>query len=90
MSTPTETKCWILKEKPFGNPILDNENPTFPSETIKIPELSEGQVLLKTIYLSNDPAQRTWISPLANPKRLYLPPVQLGETMKAMGNFESR
>ncbi|KAK5800487.1 hypothetical protein VI817_002699 [Penicillium citrinum] len=72
-------------KKPYGSSILDGENPTFTSEIVNIPELGDGQVLLKTVYLSNDPAQRTWISPLANPERLYLPPVQLGETMKAMG-----
>lgn len=85
MSTPTKTNRWILQEKPYGSSILDGENPTFTSEIVNIPELGDGQVLLKTVYLSNDPAQRTWISPLANPERLYLPPVQLGETMKAMG-----
>jgi hypothetical protein len=54
----------------------------------KIPALKDGQILLKTLYLSNDPAQRSWISPLAQAERLYLPPVQVGQPMASMGIAE--
>ncbi|KAJ6011083.1 hypothetical protein N7451_002495 [Penicillium sp. IBT 35674x] len=85
MSVITKTKRWVLREKPYGEPVLGGDNPTFTLETADIPALKEGEVLLKTLYLSNDPAQRSWISPLAEAERLYLPPVQVGETMKSMG-----
>jgi NADPH-dependent curcumin reductase CurA len=85
MSAPTRTKRWVLREKPYAEPVLSGDSPTFTLETTDIPALKEGQVLLKTLYLSNDPAQRSWISPLADAERLYLPPVQVGEVMKSMG-----
>ncbi|KAJ5916579.1 hypothetical protein N7504_000594 [Penicillium tannophilum] len=85
MSAATKTKRWVLREKPYGEPVLGGDKPTFTLETADIPALKEGEVLLKTLYLSNDPAQRSWISPLAEAERLYLPPVQVGETMKSMG-----
>lgn len=85
MSTPTQTHRWVLREKPYGEPILSGDKPTFILDTADIPALQDDQVLLKTLYLSNDPAQRSWISPLAQPERLYLPPVQVGEPMKSMG-----
>lgn len=85
MSVITKTKRWVLREKPYGEPVLGGDEPTFTLETANIPALKEGEVLLKTLYLSNDPAQRSWISPLAEAERLYLPPVQVGETMKSMG-----
>jgi NADPH-dependent curcumin reductase CurA len=46
-------------------------------------ELGASQVLLKTLYLSNDPAQRVWISKIAHPERFYVPPVAIGHTMRA-------
>lgn len=85
MSLPTKPKQWVLREKPFGEPILNGDEPTFALKEADMPTLKEGQVLLQTLYLSNDPAQRSWISPLARPERLYLPPVQVGEPMKSMG-----
>lgn len=85
---PTQSQSWTLREKPYGEPILHGNNPTFVLKTVEIPPLKDGQVLLKTLYLSNDPAQRSWISPLAQPERLYLPPVQVGESMKSMGIAE--
>ncbi|OJJ50373.1 hypothetical protein ASPZODRAFT_149710 [Penicilliopsis zonata CBS 506.65] len=86
MSSPTKTQRWVLREKPYGTPVLDGKDATFQlEEGVALPALQEGQVLLKTLYLSNDPAQRSWISPLAQAERLYLPPVQVGETMKSMG-----
>ncbi|KAI8271022.1 hypothetical protein K4K58_004023 [Colletotrichum sp. SAR11_239] len=88
MSTPRASKQWLLREKPFGEPILDGDKSTFVPSQADIPPLKDGQVLLRTQYLSNDPAQRTWISPLAIPERLYLPPVDVGAVMKSMGIAE--
>ncbi|KAJ5096213.1 hypothetical protein NUU61_005569 [Penicillium alfredii] len=85
MEQPTQTQHWVLRKKPYGEPILNGDQSTFALETAEIPALQEGEVLLKTLYLSNDPTQRSWISPLAQAERLYLPPVQEGEPMKSMG-----
>jgi NADPH-dependent curcumin reductase CurA len=42
---------------------------------------SEGEVLLKTLYLSVDPAMRGWM----DDRPSYSPPVQIGEVMRALG-----
>ncbi|KAJ5092851.1 hypothetical protein N7456_008712 [Penicillium angulare] len=87
MSLPTKTQQWILNEKPYAEAVLEGENQTFKLVTTDIPALKDGEVLLKTVYLSNDPAQRGWISPYAIPGRLYMPPVEVGDVMKSMGIF---
>src|SRR5580765_7763422 len=40
-----------------------------------------GEVLVAVEYLSLDPAMRGWVTPV----RSYLPPVQIGEVMRAGG-----
>jgi NADPH-dependent curcumin reductase CurA len=44
-----------------------------------LPELAAGQVLVKVLYISLDPAMRGWMAE----GRSYIPPVQLGEVMRA-------
>jgi NADPH-dependent curcumin reductase len=44
-----------------------------------LPEPAEGQVLVKTLYISLDPAMRGWMSE----GRSYVPPVGIGEVMRA-------
>ena len=85
MSIPTASRQWLLREKPHAEAVLDGDKSTFVEKTASILDLKDGQVLLKTLYLSNDPAQRTWISPLADKERLYVPPVAEGEIMRAGG-----
>ncbi|KAJ5569506.1 uncharacterized protein N7459_008936 [Penicillium hispanicum] len=85
---PTTTRQWTLREKPTGLPELAGAHATFELGTAELPPLQPSQVLLKTIYLSNDPAQRGWISGQRDPKRLYVPPVGLGEPMRALGIAE--
>ena len=83
MSTPTHTKEWILTNKPTDLPQLSGPEPTFTLSTNPLPPLEDGQVLLKTLYLSNDPAQRGWITKGVDPARLYIPPVPQGGVMRA-------
>lgn len=44
-----------------------------------LPELGDGQVLVKVLYVSLDPAMRGWM----NEGRSYVPPVAIGEVMRA-------
>ncbi|KAL5356592.1 hypothetical protein BJX96DRAFT_171755 [Aspergillus floccosus] len=88
MPSPKETKCWVLTNKPSGSVVLDGESPTFTLQTKKLPPLGENEVLVKTIYLSNDPAQRTWIGDDIPQGRLYTKPVDMGEVMGARGIAE--
>lgn len=48
-----ESKVWILNDPPEKEVHKD----TFALETRKLPELQNGQVLLKVIFLSNDPVR---------------------------------
>ncbi|MEP7157032.1 MAG: NADP-dependent oxidoreductase [Betaproteobacteria bacterium] len=46
-----------------------------------LPALEDGQMLVKTRFLSLDPAMRGWM----NEAKSYIPPVGLGEVMRAGG-----
>ncbi len=68
--------------------LLLNERPVgFPSEQVwklektEIPALTDGQLLVKVLYVSLDPAMRGWI----NDARSYVPPVQINEVMRSGG-----
>ena len=47
------TKTWILIKKPSK----DIDQDTFKLVEQDVPELKDGQIKVKTLYLSNDPAQ---------------------------------
>jgi len=49
-----------------------------------LPELGDGEVLVKTAYISLDPAMRGWM----NDSRSYIPPVGIGEVMRALAAGE--
>jgi NADPH-dependent curcumin reductase CurA len=64
-----------MARKPSGLPTYLGENPTFVLTTRDLPELKPGQVLVEALYLSNDPAQRTWMSSDLAEKRHYSKPL---------------
>jgi hypothetical protein len=88
MPFPTTTRQWILQRKPEDVPILFGENSTFKLTITTLPHLQDDQVLLKSLWISNDPAQRTWISSNVNPDHFYKPTVNIGEPMRAKGVAE--
>ena len=49
-----------------------------------VPEPGDGEVLVKILYVSLDPAMRGWI----NEGRSYIPPVAIGEVMRALAAGE--
>jgi NADPH-dependent curcumin reductase CurA len=63
----------VLASRPHGAPTLDN----FRLEEQPLPEIKDGEVLLKTLYLSLDPYMRGRMS--EGPS--YAAPVALGEVM---------
>jgi NADPH-dependent curcumin reductase CurA len=69
-----------LARRPEGLPVPDD----FAVEEVDLPELAEGEALVRTTYLSIDPTVRTWISEA----RSYFPPVQLGEVVRCPGAGE--
>jgi NADPH-dependent curcumin reductase len=64
-----------LAARPVGNPLPSD----FSLEETPIPVPQEGEVLVKTLYLSLDPAMRGWM----NDVRSYIKPVQIGEVFRA-------
>jgi hypothetical protein len=53
----------------------------FAFSTVPAGEPGPGEVLLRVLYLSLDPAMRGWM----NEGKSYIPPVGLGEVMRAIG-----
>jgi len=68
-------KKMILVNRPVGIP----EKNTWDYEEESIPEILDGQILIKHQYISLDPAMRGWIT---NSKS-YIPPVEIGTVMRA-------
>ncbi|KAK8178158.1 hypothetical protein IWX90DRAFT_44447 [Phyllosticta citrichinensis] len=87
MSVPTSTRQWVLSRHPTGLPVLDGPEATFSLQTVDLPPIGDNQVLVRTRYFSNDPAQRGWIGNVM-PERMYIAPVKLGEFMKSGGIAE--
>ena len=72
--TDSKNRQWILNTRPAGKltgeEFLWNEAP--------IPRPSDGQVLIRTLWLSVDPAQRIWMA-----RDSYKPAVPLGDVMQS-------
>jgi NADPH-dependent curcumin reductase CurA len=66
-----------LATRPVGVP--KREDWTYAEEPVREP--GDGEVLIKTLYLSLDPAMRGWM----NEGKSYIPPVGIGEVMRAGG-----
>jgi NADPH-dependent curcumin reductase CurA len=74
---PETNRQWRLAQRPEGMP---------PPETwdlVEEPAASpgDGEVLVKVLLLSLDPAMRGWLNDVPS----YIPPVGLGEVMRAIG-----
>ena len=66
-----------LARRPNGLPVRDDWS--FTTEPVSEP--GEGGVLIQTLSLSLDPAMRGWM----NDAKSYIPPVGIGEVMRAGG-----
>ncbi|KAJ7451095.1 hypothetical protein FB451DRAFT_710596 [Mycena latifolia] len=88
MSAPTSTREWVFVHKPTGMPILSGPDATFALKTTPLPALQDNQVLVRLRYISNDPAQRGWLTPKGDPARMYVPPVEVGAPMRTNGIIE--
>lgn len=68
-----------LAERPKGE-IAPGK--TFRQRQVPAPteaDLKDGELLLESLYISFDPAMRGWL----DDRRSYVPPVQIGEVMRA-------
>ncbi len=66
-----------LAARPVGMPKASDW--TYAEEPVAEP--NEGELLVKVLYISLDPAMRGWM----NDARSYVPPVGIGEVMRALG-----
>ena len=74
MSQPlTLNQRVVLASRPTGAPVPEN----FRLERVALPDLADGQVLLKTLYLSLDPYMRGRMSDAPS----YAAPVEIDEVM---------
>ena len=75
-SRPDRNRRVILTTRPEGVPQADH----FALDEAPVPEPQEGELLVRNVYLSVDPAQRGWAADVAN----YSEPVKLGGPMRAL------
>jgi NADPH-dependent curcumin reductase CurA len=68
---------FLLAARPVGMPKASDW--TYTEEPVADPK--EGELLVQVLYISLDPAMRIWI----NEGRSYLPPVEIGAVMRALG-----
>ena len=68
---------FALRQRPDGR--IDGE--TFELVEEELPEIGDGEALVRTEWISLDPTNRGWISDTPG----YLPPVAIGETMRGRG-----
>ena len=68
---------YLLRQRPSGR--VDES--TFDLVTEQVPEIGAGEALIRTEYISVDPTNRGWL----NDTPTYLPPVQIGEVVRAAG-----
>jgi len=74
---PLANRQYRLAARPVGLP----KHSDWKFTTEPVAEPADGQVLVKVLQLSLDPAMRGWM----NEGRSYIPPVGIGEVMRAGG-----
>jgi NADPH-dependent curcumin reductase CurA len=74
---PDRNRRFLLRERPAGHIGPD----TFELSEEVVPEISDGEALVRVDWISLDPTNRAWI----NDTPTYLPPVGIGEVMRAGG-----
>ena len=74
---PRANRRFLLRERPAERIVPE----TFELVEEEVPEIGEGEALVKTEWISLDPTNRGWI----REEPTYLPPVGVGEVMRAIG-----
>src|SRR5215510_11276057 len=72
-----QNRQYRLAARPVG--LAKASDWSFTTEPVADP--ADGQLLVKVLQLSLDPAMRGWM----NEGRSYIPPVGIGEVMRAIG-----
>ena len=82
MSAPRVNRQWRLAVRPSG--MVGEEHFTRTDVPVAALEPDSGQMLVRNLYLSFDPAMRPWLDDVPS----YLPPVAVNEVMRAAGIAE--
>ena len=72
----TMNRQWVLAARPKGM-VKESD---FRYQESPITELSDGQFLVRVLYVAFEPAMRGWMEDRAS----YIPPIQLGEVMRGV------
>lgn len=75
----SDTNIFQLRLKSYPQGLPQDEN--FELTHDVLPELKEGEIAFETTWISIDPAMKGWVTQ----KRSYMPPVAIGEAMRAFG-----
>ncbi len=75
--TTQNNRQFLLAKRPVGAATRE----TFTYQEVPVGEPGANQILVRNEYLSLDPAMRGWM----NEGKSYIPPVGLGEVMRALG-----
>ena len=71
----TQNRQFRLARRPTGLPVRED----WTLSTEPVPAAGDGEIVVKVDYISLDPAMRGWM----NEGKSYIPPVGLGEVMRA-------
>ncbi|MDY0006043.1 MAG: NADP-dependent oxidoreductase [Spongiibacteraceae bacterium] len=74
---PSINRQWLLKRRPQG--MLKESDFEYREAPMPAVDLAAGQVLIKNLYFSFEPAMRGWLDDVPS----YMPPVAIGEVMRA-------
>ncbi len=75
--TKLKNRQFRLKSRPVERVVPDN----FVFAEEEVPELKDGEVLIRNMILSLDPTNRIWMTDIEQ----YMPPVKIGEVMRGLG-----
>ena len=76
-TTALMNQQFCLAARPVGMP----KRSDWEEKTEPVREIADGEIVVKALYLSLDPAMRGWM----NEGKSYIRPVAIGETMRAGG-----
>ncbi len=76
-----QTRQWLLNGHPRGRQIADDD---LRLVTADLPPPGPGEMLLKTLWLGFDPAQKGWMENIAD----YVAPMAIGDLMRGSGILE--
>ncbi|MEM7728226.1 MAG: NADP-dependent oxidoreductase [Pseudomonadota bacterium] len=73
-----QNEQWLIADRPLGRPLKESD---FKRVTNEVPDLKDGQVLVKTLYFGFDPAQKGWMENIGG----YVDPTEIGDVMRGSG-----